>query len=95
MCSDALRHPKSAALYGRYGLGGWAQDLGKGCVGTVLNHNGSVNGYGSLMYSTPDGKTTMTASLTSGDAAVDAAKEFPKALNNLLKRVFCDGKTAN
>lgn len=83
-------HPKSAAIYGRYGLGTWVQDLG--CGGIVYNHNGSNNGYGALMYSTPDGKKTLTASITSGDAAVDVATEFPKALNNLIKTVFCDGQ---
>ncbi|GAA2406071.1 serine hydrolase domain-containing protein [Nonomuraea africana] len=85
-------HPNSAGLYGTYGLGLYVQDLGPGCVGTILNHNGSNNGYGALMYSTPDGKKTMTASITTGDAAMDMATEFPKALNNLIKTVFCDGQ---
>ncbi|WP_157249292.1 serine hydrolase domain-containing protein [Nonomuraea typhae] len=84
-------HPESAALYGRYGLGTWIQNLNErlGCGGTVYNHNGSNNGYAALMYSTPDGKKTLTASITSGDAEADVAKEFPKALDNLLKTEFC------
>ncbi|MEV4177794.1 serine hydrolase domain-containing protein [Nonomuraea sp. NPDC049709] len=82
-------HPKSGDLV--YGLGVSVQDLGSNC-GTVLHHNGgTAGGYGALMYSTPDGKTTLTASITAGDAAVDVAQEFPKALDNLLKKVFCDG----
>ncbi|WP_157254860.1 serine hydrolase domain-containing protein [Nonomuraea typhae] len=86
-------HPESAALYGRYGLGLWVQDKVSGCGGTVYNHNGSNNGYAALMYSTPDGSKTLTASITSGDAEADVAKEFPKALDNLLKTAFC-GKNA-
>lgn len=46
------------------------------------------------MYSTPDGKKTLTASITTGDAAVDQAQVFPKALDKLVKQVFCSGKTA-
>ncbi|KZB85252.1 serine hydrolase domain-containing protein [Amycolatopsis regifaucium] len=82
-------HPQSESLYGYYGLGQFTQDLGPGCVGTVLNHNGGLNGYGSLMYSTPDGSKTLTASITGGDAASDPAQAFPAALNKLLKTVFC------
>ncbi|GAA3465546.1 serine hydrolase domain-containing protein [Nonomuraea roseola] len=88
-------HPKSGGLFGRYGLGVYVQDTGPDCVGTLLNHNGSVGGYGSLMYSTPDGKKTLTASITSGDAAIDPAQAFPKALNKLVKDVFCGGKAAS
>jgi D-alanyl-D-alanine carboxypeptidase len=82
-------HPQSESLYGRYGLGQFTQDLGPGCDGPVLNHNGGLNGYGSLMYSTPDGSKTLTASITSGDTAGDPAQAFPAALNKLLKTVFC------
>jgi D-alanyl-D-alanine carboxypeptidase len=85
-------HPHSAGLFGSYGLGLYVQDTGPNCDGIIVNHNGSNNGYGALMYSTPDGKKTLTASITSGDAAMDVATEFPKALNNLIKAVFCDGQ---
>ncbi|MER5423430.1 serine hydrolase domain-containing protein, partial [Streptosporangium roseum] len=88
-------HPKSAGLFGRYGLGLYVQDTGPDCVGTLLNHNGSVGGYGTLMYSTPDGKKTLTASITTGDAAIDPAQVFPKALDKLLKDVFCGGTAAD
>ncbi|MFI7233239.1 serine hydrolase domain-containing protein [Nonomuraea angiospora] len=85
-------HPKSDALYGRYGLGLFVKDLGPAC-GTVLNHNGSPPaGYGALMYSTPDGGRTLTASLTAGDAAVDIAKDYPKLLDGLVRAAFCDGQ---
>ncbi|MFE0186742.1 serine hydrolase domain-containing protein [Streptomyces sp. NPDC058989] len=87
-------HPKSDGLFGRYGLGVYVQETGPNCVGTLLNHDGSNNGYGALMYSTPDGRTTMTASITMGDAAIDQAQVFPKALDKLLKKVFCSRQAA-
>ncbi|MGC7098206.1 serine hydrolase domain-containing protein [Amycolatopsis lurida] len=84
-------HPDSAGFFGRYGLGQYVLDTGAGCVGTVLSHNGSNNGYGALMYSTPDGSTTLTASITTGDAAINQAEVFPQALTKLLDVAFCGG----
>ncbi|MHA7959049.1 serine hydrolase domain-containing protein [Streptomyces sp. L500] len=79
-------HPKSGDFH--YGLGLFVQDLGPD-GGTVYHHNGSPpGGYGSLMYSTPDGGRTLTASVTTGDAAIDPAREFPKALDRLVRAVF-------
>ncbi|WP_410638456.1 serine hydrolase domain-containing protein [Amycolatopsis sp. lyj-346] len=78
-------HPKSG-----YGLGLFVADAG--CGVTVLRHNGSTIGYGALMYSTPDGRTTLTASLTGGDAETDLATEYPKALDKLLRAEFCTGQ---
>ncbi|MGC4940139.1 serine hydrolase domain-containing protein [Kribbella sp. DT2] len=70
-----------------YGLGIFVQDLGAG--GTVLHHNGSTpGGFGALMYSSPDGTRTMTASITMGDADVDPAQVFPAALATLLTEIF-------
>ncbi|MGW0194294.1 serine hydrolase domain-containing protein [Nonomuraea sp. NPDC003201] len=87
--------PRSAGLFGSYGLGLYVLDTGPDCAGIVLNHDGSPpGGYGSLMYSTPDGSKVLTASLTSGDTAVDTATVFPKALNRLINEVFCDGRQA-
>ncbi|MDP9843042.1 serine hydrolase domain-containing protein [Streptosporangium lutulentum] len=78
-------HPESGALV--YGLGVSVQDLGPD-RGIVLHHNGSTaGGYVSAMYGTPDGKKTLTASITYGDAAPDLAA-FPKVLDTLLKEVF-------
>jgi D-alanyl-D-alanine carboxypeptidase len=76
-----------------YGLGLMVQDMG--CGVTLFFHNGSPPaGYGALMYSTADGSKTLTASITMGDAAIDPATEYQKALPKLLETVFCDGKTA-
>ncbi|MFC7588517.1 serine hydrolase domain-containing protein [Nonomuraea antimicrobica] len=81
--------------YGKlgYGLGLFVQDLGPGC-GTVVQHNGSPpHGFGALMYSSPDGSRTLTASITYVDDAARSLgmKEFPKVLDRLVKEVFCDG----
>ena len=74
-----------------YGLGVFVQDLGPGC-GTVLHHNGSPpGGYGSLMYSSPDGSRTMTAALTTGDADIDVPAKFRKLLPALVEAAFCTG----
>ncbi|MBF8189762.1 hypothetical protein ITP53_29320 [Nonomuraea sp. K274] len=83
-------YPKSGAL--DYGLGLSVQDSGQNCAGTIFHHNGSVLGYGALMYSTPDGSKTLTASLTGRDAAVDLMQEHPKALDKLLKEVLRGGQ---
>ncbi|MGP4102927.1 serine hydrolase domain-containing protein, partial [Nonomuraea sp. KM90] len=87
-------HPASAGLFGSYGLGLYVQKLNPNC-GIVYNHNGSATaGYSALMYSSPDGKKTLTASVTTGDRAGDVAA-FPELLDNLLKEVFCGARSAN
>jgi D-alanyl-D-alanine carboxypeptidase len=83
-------HPKSG-----FGLGLRVQDAGPACGGTFLFHNGGVLGYGALMYSTPDGSKTLTASITTGDSAIDPAQEFPKAADKLFNTVFCGGQAAS
>ncbi|MFD0272741.1 serine hydrolase domain-containing protein [Kitasatospora sp. NPDC127111] len=77
-----------------YGLGLFVQDLGPDCGGTtIVHHNGGApGGYGALMISTPDGSRTLTAGLTTGDAAIDPAQVFPQALDKLIKAVFCNDR---
>ncbi|MGP4104893.1 serine hydrolase domain-containing protein [Nonomuraea sp. KM90] len=88
-------HPKSATPFGNYGLGIYVQDMGPNC-GTVLHHSGATaGGYVSVLYGTPDGKKTLTASITFGDAAPDLDQAFPEARDNLLKQVFCDGQAGS
>ncbi|MFF5209312.1 serine hydrolase domain-containing protein [Streptosporangium sp. NPDC000396] len=84
-------HPKMG-----YGLGLFVQDLGSNC-GTVYQHNGSPpHAYGALMYSSPDGKTTLTGSVTWVDEATRGpAKNFQKLLDGLVKEVFCDGQAGS
>ncbi|MEU6780911.1 serine hydrolase domain-containing protein [Nonomuraea angiospora] len=83
-------HPKMG-----YGLGVFVEDLGPNC-GTILRHNGSPpHGYGALMYSSPDGRTTMTGSVTWVDEATRGpAKDFQKLVDRLVKEVFCNGQAA-
>jgi D-alanyl-D-alanine carboxypeptidase len=71
-----------------YGLGLFIQDLGPE-QGIVYHHNGGApGGYGALMYSNADGSKTMTAGLTTGDAAIEIAEVFPAALDALVRKVF-------
>ncbi|MFI7637356.1 serine hydrolase domain-containing protein [Nonomuraea sp. NPDC049400] len=83
-------HPKMG-----YGLGLFVEDLGPGC-GTVLRHNGSPpHGYGALMYSSPDGRTTVTGSVTWVDEATRGpAANWQKLVDSLVKEVVCDGRAA-
>ncbi|WP_440085897.1 serine hydrolase domain-containing protein [Streptosporangium sp. LJ11] len=76
-----------------YGLGVFVQDLGPGC-GNVYQHKGSPpHGYGALMYSSPDGRTTVTGSVTWVDEATRGpAKDFQKLVDTLVEEVFCDGQ---
>src|SRR5262245_4761695 len=48
---EALHKPRASALGGRYALGLWVRDLGGR---TVLDHEGSVGGYQSLLLLVPD-----------------------------------------
>ncbi|MGW4686605.1 serine hydrolase domain-containing protein [Streptomyces sp. NPDC004244] len=89
-----MRTPHPGSGEHHYGLGLFVQDLGPGRGGTVLHHNGGVNGYATLMYATPDGKRTLTASVTTGDAAVDLVHEFPKLRDRLVEEVFRGGRAA-
>ena len=71
----------SAATEG-YGLGIQATDLP--CGVTVWGHSGGIPGYNSLMLSTPDTKTQLTASVTSApDPGEFTGRE------ELLTEVFC------
>ncbi|MGA4990242.1 serine hydrolase domain-containing protein [Nonomuraea bangladeshensis] len=74
-----------------YGLGVFAQETE--CGGTIFHHNGGMAGSAALMYSTPDGGTTMTAGLTYvDDAALSLSETFQKATQRLVAEVFC-GRT--
>jgi D-alanyl-D-alanine carboxypeptidase len=82
-------HPKVG-----YGLGVFVQDTDGG--GTIITHNGGITGHAALMYSTPDGITTLTASLNYvDDAAMSLAEAFQKATQRLVKEVFCGGQAGS
>ncbi|WP_228780341.1 serine hydrolase domain-containing protein [Nocardia cyriacigeorgica] len=70
-----------------YGLGVFVRDLPG--AGVLITHNGAHAGYATLMYSTPDGATTMTAALTCvDDSALSTAAPFQQAQQRLLAEVF-------
>lgn len=75
-----------------YGLGVFVQDAGPN-GGTVITHNGGISGHAGLMYSTPDGRRTLTASLNYvDDAELSLAEAFQKATQRLVKEVFGGGR---
>ncbi|MFG2873836.1 serine hydrolase domain-containing protein [Streptomyces sp. NPDC048337] len=77
-------HPKIG-----YGLGVMVQETAGG--GTVITHNGGIAGHAALMYSTPDGAKTLTASVNYvDDAAMSLAEAFQKATQRLVQEVFSD-----
>lgn len=80
MCTP---HPESG-----YGLGVFVQQAGPDGP-TVITHNGGIAGNAALMYSTPGGHTTLTASLTYvDDAGMSLAGAFRAATEKLLHEVF-------
>lgn len=77
-----------------YGLGVFVQDAGSN-GGTIITHNGGISGYAALMYSTPDGSKTLTASINYvDDAAMSLAVPFQKATQRLIEEVFGGGQTS-
>ncbi|MFB9553540.1 serine hydrolase domain-containing protein [Streptomyces roseoviridis] len=79
MCTP---HPKAG-----YGLGLFVQETAGGA--TVITHNGGIAGHAALMYGTPDGGTTLTATLNYvDDAGMSLAEPFQKATRNLVEAVF-------
>ncbi|WP_327286210.1 serine hydrolase domain-containing protein [Streptomyces sp. NBC_01205] len=76
-------HPKAG-----YGLGVFVQDTGRDGV-TLITHNGGIAGHGGLMYGTPDGKKTLTASLNYvDDATMSLAGAYQEATRTLTAAVF-------
>ncbi|MER7128496.1 serine hydrolase domain-containing protein [Streptosporangium saharense] len=86
MCTP---HPKAG-----YGLGVFVQETEGG--GTVITHNGGIMGHAALMYSTPDGRRTLTAALNYvDDAALSLAGAFQKVTRMLLAEVFRSGPSTD
>lgn len=84
-------HPKIG-----YGLGVFVQDAGPNGDGTIITHNGGISGYAALMYSTPDGRKTLTASVNYvDDVAMSLAVAFQKATQRLVEEVFGGGLSAD
>ncbi|GAA1985377.1 serine hydrolase domain-containing protein [Catenulispora subtropica] len=70
-----------------YGLGLQMQRLP--CGVTVLFHDGDVQGAGTLMYSTPDGKTTMEAAVNYVDGVDAPLGVYRQQMHKLVDAVFC------
>lgn len=69
-----------------YGLGVFVLSTGDG---TVICHNGAAIGHAALMYGTPDGSTTLTATLNCvDDADLSIATAFRDAQRRLVDEVF-------
>ncbi|MEJ1107205.1 MULTISPECIES: serine hydrolase domain-containing protein [unclassified Kribbella] len=85
MCTP---HPTPLPKMG-YGLGVFVQETDSG---TIITHNGGHGGHAALMYSTPDGKKTLTAALNYvDDADLSLAGTFQQATQRLVNEVFCAG----
>ncbi|WP_061299727.1 serine hydrolase domain-containing protein [Herbidospora cretacea] len=70
-----------------YGLGVFVQPAGEN--GTVITHNGGMAGHAALMYSTPDGGTTLTATLNYvDDPGMSMGAAFQTAVARLVAEVF-------
>ena len=92
MAEMRVPHPEMG-----YGLGLFVQDgttptpfPPPSCGAPVLTHSGSVQGYATVMYSTPDGGTTLTGSLNYvDDAEGSMGVAFFTGLQRLVDDVFC------
>ncbi|MDQ7803107.1 serine hydrolase domain-containing protein [Amycolatopsis sp. A133] len=63
--------------------------------GTLVSHNGATVGHAALMYSTPDGRKTLTAALNCvDDAGMSVAAAFRNAQQRLVEAVFGGGPGA-
>ncbi|WP_328473702.1 beta-lactamase family protein [Actinoplanes sp. NBC_00393] len=70
-----------------YGLGVFVVTTDSG--GTLISHNGAAVGHAALMYSTPDGRKTLTATLNCvDDATLSIGPAFQKAQQRLVGEVF-------
>ncbi|WP_331744289.1 serine hydrolase domain-containing protein [Kitasatospora sp. NBC_01300] len=71
-----------------YGLGVFVVTTDDGA--TVISHNGAAVGHAALMYSTPDGRRTLTAALNCvDDADLSIGGAFQQATRRLVAEVFC------
>ncbi|WIN00657.1 serine hydrolase domain-containing protein [Actinoplanes oblitus] len=74
-----------------YGLGVFVVTTDAG--GTVICHNGATVGHAALMYSTPDGRRTLTATLSCvDDAELSIGAAFRHAQHRLVDEVFGGGR---
>ncbi|MEO3926681.1 serine hydrolase domain-containing protein [Micromonosporaceae bacterium B7E4] len=88
MCTP---HPTGIPGLG-YGLGVFVREAGPN-GDTLITHNGGIAGYAMLMYSTPDGRKTLTAGLNCvDDSDLSIATAFQSAQQRLVAEVFGGGR---
>ncbi|WP_086847224.1 serine hydrolase domain-containing protein [Amycolatopsis kentuckyensis] len=82
-----MRNPYPTGIPGMdYGLGVFVLTTEGG---PLISHNGATVGHAALMYSTPDGRRTLTAALNCvDDAAMSIATAFRDAQQRLVAEVF-------
>jgi D-alanyl-D-alanine carboxypeptidase len=93
-----LAEMKAPSRYAPYGLGLAALDLGPTCGGVHYGHDGSIHGYLSYMFSTPDRGERLELSVTMGAADLDdpaVSQRVLAALNNVIIAAACDSPPAD
>jgi D-alanyl-D-alanine carboxypeptidase len=85
--ADLLAEMRTPEASAGYGLGVFAQETP---CGTIYHHNGAIMGSAALMYSTRDGRRTLTAGLTwVDDAGLSIAPAFQAAQQRFVDEVLC------
>jgi D-alanyl-D-alanine carboxypeptidase len=95
--TDLLAEMTEPSPFAPYGLGLELLDTGPRCGGVYLGHGGSMHGYLSFMFSTPDGGTRLELSVTTGAADLgneQVARRLLAAYNALLVTALCDSPPA-
>ncbi len=96
--ADLLAQMMTSSRFAPYGLGLELLDPGPTCGGVHFGHSGSIHGYLSLMFATPDRTQRLEVSITTGSvdlAAPAVAARVTAALNNLLLTATCGAAPAN
>jgi D-alanyl-D-alanine carboxypeptidase len=94
--SDLLAQMMTSSRFAAYGLGMELLDPGPTCGGVHFGHSGSIHGYLSFVFSTPDRTQRLEVSLTTGaaDTADPAvATRIQAAMNGLLLTTMCGTST--
>ena len=86
-------HPKGLG----YGLGVFVQDLGPNCGGTVFHHNGGIRGLrgADVQHARRQQDPDRLADLRGRHRTCPWQQAFPKALERLVKEVFCGGQAGS
>ena len=89
-----LTQMMTPSAFAPYGLGLEQVDTGPACGGVHFGHSGSIHGYQSYLYSTPDRTNRVEISITTGDADLSdpaVAAGVQDALVTLVLTSACGG----